>query len=114
MMRHATPLFDCGLRSADIKPAIKLRGIASDHFAAKLLREPDRQRRFSRSGWPNDRNQRRLGVCIHLGNSSGHARLSSTASTISASSTLPITWCRESFMLPTFLTQKYDREPNAN
>src|SRR6202047_5051636 len=62
MMRYALPLFECGLRRADIKPAIELRGIASHHFASKLLGEPNRKRRFSRSGWPNDGNEWRIGV----------------------------------------------------
>jgi hypothetical protein len=98
MMRHALPLFGRGLRRTNIKPAIKLRGIAGNDLAAQLPRKPHRQRRFSRSGWSRNGNQRRFGQRIHLGKSIGHARTIGTASTISASGTLPITWCRESFM----------------
>src|SRR5882757_629515 len=61
MMRHSLPLFSRGLRRADIKPTIKLSGIASHHFAAKLSSEPNSKRRFYRSGWSNDANERRLG-----------------------------------------------------
>src|SRR5262249_21238122 len=84
---------------ARIESAIELRRIAGDDFAAKLLRQPDAQRGFPGSGGTYDRDDGRIGGGVHFGNSSGQARTTSSASTISASGRLPITWCRESFIL---------------
>src|SRR5215469_17720599 len=98
MVGHTGALFGGGLRGADIETAIHLRGVAGDHFAAELLREPHAQRGFSRGGGADDGDEGRFRSNVHWGRSNGQARSSSSASTIDASRTLPITSCRESFM----------------
>jgi len=44
VMRNPAALGNRGLCRANIEPAIELRGIARDYFAAELFRQPDTQR----------------------------------------------------------------------
>ncbi len=44
VMRHAVAHGTCRLSRANIEPAIELRGITRDYFAAKLFRQPHAQR----------------------------------------------------------------------
>src|ERR1700737_902215 len=60
MVWYPCALFHRWFRSSNIKPAIKLGGVASHNFSAQLLREPDSQRGFSGSSGPNNHNHRQV------------------------------------------------------
>src|SRR5467141_2139608 len=99
MMRNAAAFGVAGLRGANIKAAIELRGIAGDHFPAELLRESHTERRLSRGRRANESNERHERFVFTHRKRRCRARTKRKMSTKSARRRLPRTCWRGSFII---------------
>src|SRR5713101_6388379 len=99
MMWNAAAFGEAGLCGANIKAAIELRRIASQHFPAEPLRELQTERRLSGCRRTNDGNERQERFVFFHRKRRCRTRTKRKMSTKSARRILPRTCWRGSFII---------------